>query len=169
MKIILVTATLLSFFSTVLAGELVSITASNGINRIMLNNVQKQYIYGKAISHLETCKIGNPSEATQKLSEEAILELEKIMHIKITFNKNYATLPVGTKFVDVKDIYVLYYSPENALAQIVTIQPDKIQHYSKCSGHSSLYNLSCDKVISKIMLLKNSSCKTVSLDYEKRL
>jgi hypothetical protein len=170
MKTILSVATLLSIISSALAGDLVSITASDGKKSINLSYEQKEYVYGKAISHLETCNIGNSSAATQTLSDENISKLEKTAHIRITFNKNNVSLPVGAEIVNVHTIYILFYPTIDAIAQIATLHTDKIQHYSKCSGHSALYNLTCDRVISKIMSIPiHPSCAAVKMEHEKRL
>jgi hypothetical protein len=161
--------TILLFFSAAAtASENILVSASDGKNDIELRDIQRQYIYGKVIAHLESRNIGNPPNA-QLASKENIEKLKGTKHIGLLFPKGAIKIPIGAELSEVSEVYVTFTS-ENSPAGIVTKYGNVLQHYSKCSGHSALYSFTCDKVISKLMSMgSKNTCDQILAEYQKQL
>lgn len=150
------------------AFENLVVLASDGENKIELNVFQQEYIYGKTIAHMATCKIGNRPN-TQIASKENIERLLGAKHIEVVFPKGEVKIPIGPELSEVSNLYILFELPD-APARVVKKSGSTLQFYSKCSGNSALYSFNCDPVISKIMSVgKKGTCDSFYVKYKNQL
>ena len=143
---------ILIFISQLNAAENLKVELYKDGYSVSLNSYLQTYLYGNAVGYLSTCRhlekvTGKP---VNKLSTVKVLDkIKSGNHLKVTFSKDSPKLPIADTYEVVDEIYIGF--DDRGSPGIITLNEDKIQLYSKCSGAVSITNFSCNQVLSELL------------------
>lgn len=143
---------LVLLISPLYAPENVEVELYKNRKSIPLNTYHKTYLYGNTIGYLSTCRhlekvTGNTDNKED--AAEVLAEINSGDHLKISFTKGSPKLPIAYGNDEVDELYVGF--DKKGFPNIISMNEDKIQLYSKCSGSIAITNFSCDQVLSELL------------------
>jgi len=147
--------TLVLLISPLYASDNVEVELYKDGKSIPLNSYHKTYLYGNTVGYLSTCKHLEKVTGNTYIEENGSETLAKIKsgnNVKIKFSKGSPSLPIAHGNEETEELYIGY--DKNGFPNIITLNKDKIQLYSKCSGSAAITNFSCNKVLSELLSFK---------------